>query len=644
MAGPTSIIPPIPITAEDKFSRVFDQLRKRATDTFKDVTGSVRETSEAGKKLSEAFEPFAKLAGVGGALGAGLGLAGAIEGIERFARSGAEIGRTSARIGVGAQALQDIGHAAYLAGANATAGAQGLEALGEKLHGAAWGRDQEAIAVFKEFGIAVRDANGHVRRADEVLPEVADKIKSLRDPYQQAALATALLGSAGRDLLPYLRDGAEGLTRYREEVKKHGAAISEVGLKAAKDFEEAQRNLELSAKGMGNALAEYFVPKLTPAIQKTTEWLDELRKSPGAMKAIETGATALSALLGVTLLTSVAKLTTAMVKMNLAFAGSILGSGALRFLGPLGSFVATMWPGAAGKAGQEGRTGERPGGANYDDAERAGIAALSPEQAQALLNSPSGRALSPTLRALVEKRARGETITPGGTGVGHVAPRAERAAFIRQYARSKGLNPDAVLATAAGEGLNVFTGDKGTSFGDFQLHVGGGMGDAAVKAGINIRDPNAWKTADTFAIDQMAAHRGDPAWFASQWHGAPAWAANSYSAGGAADRLNRGYLVPPGTPFNSQGQPYSRSLETMSPQEKANVAASMAWIKSNQGGTWGAGPRFLPDVPDYSGAMDSNHHVSIDINGMPQGGRARLLDAQGPAKLNLRVQQAMSSP
>src|SRR5580704_12888655 len=139
MAGPTSIIPPIPITAEDKFSKVFDQLRKITTGTFKDVTGSVREASDAGKKLSEAFEPFAKLAGAGGILGGGLAFAGAFEGLERFARSGAEIGRTSARIGVGTDALQRIGQAAYLAGGNATAGAQGLETLGEKLHGAAWG-------------------------------------------------------------------------------------------------------------------------------------------------------------------------------------------------------------------------------------------------------------------------------------------------------------------------------------------------------------------------------------------------------------------------------------------------------------------------------------------------------------------------
>src|SRR5437868_15540963 len=46
-------------------------------------------------------------------------------------------------------------------------------------------------------------------------------------------------------------------------------------------------------------------------------------------------------------------------------------------------------------------------------------------------------------------------------------------------------------------------------------------------------------------------------------------------------RLNRGYLLPPGTPFNSRGEPYSLSLARMSPQQRKNVAESMAWIKAH---------------------------------------------------------------
>lgn len=130
---------------------------------------------------------------------------------------------------------------------------------------------------------------------------------------------------------------------------------------------------------------------------------------------------------------------------------------------------------------------------------------------------------------------RGAAADLSGVGVGHAAPKAERVAFARDYAKSKGINPDAVVATMAGEGLNIYTGDGGTSFGDFQLHVGGGMGDEAVAAGINIRDPKTWKEQTQFAIDQMAANRDRGAeWYAGQWHGAPAWAARAFAQAGGA--------------------------------------------------------------------------------------------------------------
>jgi hypothetical protein len=112
----------------------------------------------------------------------------------------------------------------------------------------------------------------------------------------------------------------------------------------------------------------------------------------------------------------------------------------------------------------------------------------------------------------------------------HVAPESERIAFARRYATSKGVNPDAVAATIAGEGLHVYVGDNGTSFGDFQLHVGGGMGDQALTAGIDIRDPKTWKEQTKFAIDQMAQNKEKgPDWYAGQWHGAPRWAAENFA-------------------------------------------------------------------------------------------------------------------
>ncbi len=209
-------------------------------------------------------------------------------------------------------------------------------------------------------------------------------------------------------------------------------------------------------------------------------------------------------------------------------------------------------------------------------------------------------------------------------GIGHTAPRAERAAFIREYAASKGLNPDAVLATAGGEGLNVYTGDAGTSFGDFQLHVGGGMGDQALAAGVDIRNPNKWKEQDRFAIDQMAVNRDKGAgWFAGQWHGAPAWAAHSFATSSApslAQTLNRSKL-PPGVRLNSKGEMISQDLFYNLPGQRIGAAGVVTDINTFKAASARVEAQRASIMHDYGGVTtgDINVHTqATDPRGIGQ--------------------------
>ncbi len=73
------------------------------------------------------------------------------------------------------------------------------------------------------------------------------------------------------------------------------------------------------------------------------------------------------------------------------------------------------------------------------------------------------------------------------------------------------------MAVARSEGFGQFSGDRGTSFGDLQMHIGGGLGDFYRRAtGKNPADPHNELELDRFALDQ--AKRGG--W--APWHGAAA--------------------------------------------------------------------------------------------------------------------------
>lgn len=110
-----------------------------------------------------------------------------------------------------------------------------------------------------------------------------------------------------------------------------------------------------------------------------------------------------------------------------------------------------------------------------------------------------------------------------GSGIGHTASKAERAAYIRAAAIRNGIDPEVALRVAQSEGFNTYVGDKGTSFGDWQLHFGGsgirgmnagGLGDVLRRRGINAKDPSTWKQQTDFAMEWAAKH----GW--GDWHGA----------------------------------------------------------------------------------------------------------------------------
>lgn len=124
------------------------------------------------------------------------------------------------------------------------------------------------------------------------------------------------------------------------------------------------------------------------------------------------------------------------------------------------------------------------------------------------------------------------TSADGASSSGSAFPsKEERLAFYRAEAAKRGISPDVVEKVVRSEGLNGYIGDRGSSFGDFQLHYGGvasggmagkGLGDTFTKkTGLDARDNSTWKEQATFALDQMKQGGLGPwhGWKGSPWAG-----------------------------------------------------------------------------------------------------------------------------
>jgi hypothetical protein len=114
-----------------------------------------------------------------------------------------------------------------------------------------------------------------------------------------------------------------------------------------------------------------------------------------------------------------------------------------------------------------------------------------------------------------------------GTGQGYEAAgvsKAEIVEYIKAAASKRGIDPNTAVRVAQSEGLNIYIGDRGSSFGPYQLHYGGvagggmavgGLGDSFTrKTSLDARDPKTWKQQVDFSLDE--AKRGG--W--GPWHGA----------------------------------------------------------------------------------------------------------------------------
>jgi hypothetical protein len=128
--------------------------------------------------------------------------------------------------------------------------------------------NKEAVETFRRLGIAMED----VRRLNpgDLFLLISDRVSKMADGAEKAALAKRALGKAGADLIPIMRDLANGgFEEARKKAEALGVLLSEDMTAAADDANDAIDDLKLVGEGMANS----FLTKLLPAVTSTLEGL-----------------------------------------------------------------------------------------------------------------------------------------------------------------------------------------------------------------------------------------------------------------------------------------------------------------------------------------------------------------------------------
>lgn len=223
------------------------------------------------KAAEQAVDGFAKkLQQVGGLLAGGLVAKALFDFAKETANIGDAISDNAQRIGITTQSYQALGYAAQLSASNAEELSVALLALQDRAVDAARG-SKETAAAFSRLGLKVKDANGHVKSADVLFVEAAEKISKMDNAAQQTAAAVDLFSRQGRALLPLLKGGAAGIAALTAEAEALGGGFSEAAVAASAEFNDSLDRSRFVVRGLRGQLALALLPAMRWLIDLTTK-------------------------------------------------------------------------------------------------------------------------------------------------------------------------------------------------------------------------------------------------------------------------------------------------------------------------------------------------------------------------------------
>lgn len=209
--------------------------------------------------------------------GAGVAAAGTLF---EFAKSAAETGEqlelTSAKTGLNIKQLQEFQGAAKLAGMDTENFNMAMRRFSRNVGMAGQGISASAQA-FRMYGINVRDSSGALKPNSELIKEVADKMASIKDPAEQAALAFKMFGIGGSAAVNFFKEGSKGIDENIKKVDEFSYIYGDKAVKASVEFEKNLKLSEMAVTGLKNEIGVALLPQINKVILSFMGWFQANR-------------------------------------------------------------------------------------------------------------------------------------------------------------------------------------------------------------------------------------------------------------------------------------------------------------------------------------------------------------------------------
>src|SRR5208282_1088649 len=100
----------------------------------------------------------------------------------------------------------------------------------------------------------------------------ANAIARETDVQKRAAIAVAMFGKAGQQMLPILSMGSKAIERIMGDAEKYGYVFDRKALTASERFAEAQKKLTGILTRLKDEVLAKLIEKVTPLVEKFIAW------------------------------------------------------------------------------------------------------------------------------------------------------------------------------------------------------------------------------------------------------------------------------------------------------------------------------------------------------------------------------------
>jgi hypothetical protein len=179
----------------------------------------------------------------------------------------------SQKFGVSAESLMAFGHSADLAGTSIEGLSKGLQKLNVAMTNAATGEGGKAADTLKALGVVSKSTAGNMKSTEDVLIGLADKFADMEDGAAKTAMAVAIFGKSGAELIPLLNQGSKELARQAKEARDLGLVLDNETARGLEAFGDRWETSRKSMLGFWTQLAGQLLPTMNFMLDKIKEWL-----------------------------------------------------------------------------------------------------------------------------------------------------------------------------------------------------------------------------------------------------------------------------------------------------------------------------------------------------------------------------------